>query len=78
MGPRLTLMVLVTCILVLEISMTALTFYTFWAPLTSGSGPHTLEPIPPKFTWLFVALAPITGLGEQYINSNEPVANQQK
>ena len=78
MGPQLTLTVLVICILVLEISMTALTFYTFWTPLTSGSDPHTLEPISSKFTWLFVALAPITGLGEQYINSNKPAANQQK
>ena len=70
MGSQLTTAVLVTSILLLEASMTALTFYTFWTPLTDGLDPFTPEPLPPVLNSLFVVLAPVTGLGEQHIRSS--------
>lgn len=72
--------VLVAGILLLETLMTAFTFYTLWTPLTRTDGLEPFSPVPmvPGLIWLFVALAPITGLGEQHIGSNSSAANQQK
>ncbi|KAF8550659.1 hypothetical protein OG21DRAFT_387555 [Imleria badia] len=59
---RLLIKTLVTSILVLETSMTALTFYTFWTPLTVGSDLSSSAPMAPQLIYTFQALAPITGL----------------
>ena len=53
----------VTGILLLETLMTIFTFYAFWTSLTlNNDGPLIIPSL--GNIWSFVALAPITGIGE--------------